>query len=95
MHHVELHRSRSDQPFRDNQWSASRSAAAADINEVAALLGLSSYRIRQLVKADLFPVPLRIGLRNLAWTPADIEEFVNARRALAQEEQRQRLSSAA
>jgi predicted DNA-binding transcriptional regulator AlpA len=61
------------------------------INEVSALLSISVHRIRQLVRADLFPVPLRIGLRNLAWTSADIEEFVQARRALAQAEHRQRI----
>ena len=68
--------------------------ATLDINEyrllmlpeVCAITGLSRNTILRLVKAKLFPPPIRIGPRAVAWRWSDIRAWLESRPLVTGEE---------
>jgi prophage regulatory protein len=47
---------------------------------VKAKTTLSEPSIYRLMKAGLFPKPIKIGSRAVAWKSSEIEEFINSRK---------------
>ena len=47
--------------------------------EVEAITGLSRNTIFRLVKANLFPPPIRIGPRAIAWRWLDLKQWLDSR----------------
>lgn len=48
-----------------------------NVDEVAAMVGVSSRSIWRLLKAGFFPEPIRLGARTL-WRRRDVELFLEA-----------------
>ncbi len=47
--------------------------------EVSALVGLSRPTIYRLMRQGKFPVPLKIGEKNVRWVASEIEQYLSTR----------------
>lgn len=54
-------------------------------NELLAMFGITRMTLSRWVKDNSFPQPLRLGPRKLGWLSADVDTWLAARRAQAQE----------
>lgn len=49
-------------------------------------IGLSRATIYKMVKAGTFPKPIKLGVRAVGWLETDIDEWLEQRELLTQEE---------
>ena len=55
------------------------SSALLTIDQVVVECGISRRTVYRLIKLDLFPAPIKVGLRAVRWRPEEIEEWKDSR----------------
>jgi prophage regulatory protein len=56
------------------------------LKDVLAITGLSRSYVYALAQQDIFPKPIKLSERASAWVEAEIEEWINSRIALRDQE---------
>jgi len=56
------------------------------LNQVLAITGLSRSYVYALALQDLFPKPVKLTERSSAWVEAEVQEWINARISLRDQE---------